>query len=300
MSFLTVFGHTNIDYLARVPRLPRPHQSMAFEAPVRALGGTAANVALAAGALRTPVILGSNVGLDFPAEYVKALRAQGVDLRFLRRVKGHQTPVCWIFSDPHERQMAFIHQGAEGVSDRLAVQAGAVRASRVVHFATGRPTHHIRAARLAKRLGKHVSFDPGQELAYVWSRASFLAMARLADTLFLNEPELRIAMGHCGARKPADLLRRFDEVVVTRGRRGAQRFSVDGTETVPAFKARGIANTTGAGDAFRGGFYAAQFRRLPPREQLRWGAAAASLAIEHEGGAQRFAGLGKLRQRLRQ
>jgi sugar/nucleoside kinase (ribokinase family) len=56
-----------------------------------------------------------------------------------------------------------------------------------------------------------------------------------------------------------------------------------GTFQIPAAKARTIVDTTGAGDAFRAGFYAGLYRKRELRDCARLGAATASFVIEERG-----------------
>ena len=283
MAFLTVFGHTNIDFIAHVPKIPAPDESTPFEGPVRSLGGTAANVAAWAGALATPVRLASMVGFDFPPQFERDLRRRGVDTRFLRRLRGSTTPVCWIFADPNEHQAAFINQGAALDGDRLPVDRAATRGAHFVHICTGPPRHHARVAAAARAAGAAVSFDPGQELSYAWTPTSFRTMLRRVDVLFLNDAELGRARRYLSASSERALLRFVPSLVITHGSKGSEYLSRDEHVSCPATRAARVVNTTGAGDAFRGGYYAAAYRGLSPRARLAWGAAAASLAVEAQG-----------------
>ena len=299
MGFLTVFGHTNIDYLASVERLPGPDESMAFAGPVRALGGTAANIAVVAASLGAPVALASFVGRDFPPEFRSMLRRRGVDLKHLTVVPGAPTPVCWIFTDASERQVAFINQGAALEGARRPVNRRAVASAKVVHFATGPPAYTLRAASLASSLGRRVAFDPGQELGYVWTPALLRRMLRLSDTLFLNDGERQTALRYMRLRKERDLLNHVDGLVLTHGRRGSEFLSGRERLLQKAVPASRVVNTTGAGDAFRGGLYAALWRGLGPAEQLLWGAAAASFAVETAGGPDGAPTVAALRSRIK-
>lgn len=298
MVFLTVFGHTNIDYLATVARLPGPDESMAFEGPVRALGGTAANIAVAAAALGTPVALASFVGDDFPPAFERALKRRGVDTRALVRLPNARTPVCWVFTDKRERQVAFINQGAAAQGGRRPVNRSAVEAASVVHLATGPPRHHLKAAALASSLGRSVSFDPGQELAYLWTPGSFRQILRTVDTLFLNDAERRQAMKYLHVGTDRGLLGHVDALVLTHGARGSEYLSRTEHVRAPAVRARRVVNTTGAGDAFRGGYYAAAYGGQSARARLLWGAAAASFAVESHGGQESLPTQSQLVRRL--
>ena len=44
-----------------------------------------------------------------------------------------------------------------------------------------------------------------------------------------------------------------------------------------------VEDTTGAGDAFRGGFYSGLWRSMPQRDCLLLGAATASFVVERQG-----------------
>lgn len=298
MGYLAVSGHTNIDYLAHVERLPGPNQSMEFTGTVRALGGTAANIALASARLGVPTTLISFVGQDFPDQFGQEFVKAGVRTTGLVRVRGANTPVCWIFTDPAERQVAFIDQGAAAAADGRPVPQRALAGAKVLHLSTGRAKHHLRAARAARRKGIAVHFDPGQELSYVWDPETFAAMMGLCDALFLNEHEMRVALRYLEARRPRDLLDHVELVVGTRGAKGSFALTRDGRVSVPASRARRVVNATGAGDVFRGGFYAARYRSFPLEECLRWGAAAASIGVERATGAPSQLTVAAVRRRL--
>lgn len=298
MGYLAVSGHTNIDYLAHVRRLPRPNQSMEFTGTVRALGGTAANIAVSAARLGVPTSLISFVGHDFPREFQEELESAGVGTGGLVRVPGKGTPVCWIFTDPDERQVAFMDQGAAAAADGRGLPPGSLAGARVVHLSTGRAKHHMRAAREARRKGLAVHFDPGQELSYVWDSDTFGRMVPLCDALFLNEHEMRLALGYLGVKRPNDLLDHVDLVVGTRGSKGSFALTAEGRVSVRATPARRVVNATGAGDVFRGGFYAARYRGLPLEECLRWGGAAASIGVERPTGAPSHLTVAAVKRRL--
>ncbi len=298
MGYLAVAGHTNIDYLAHVDRLPAPDESMEFTGTVRALGGTAANIAVSAARLGVPAALLSFVGDDFPPEFSKELEEAGVDTTPVVRVRGSTTPVCWVFTDPRERQVAYMSQGAAAEADRRAVPRAALAGAKVLHLATGRADHHMRTAAEAARRGLEVNFDPGQELSYVWTPRKFRAMLAYCDGLFLNAHETRLALKYLKRTRARDLLDYVDMVVGTRGRQGSFALTRDGRLSAPGIPARHTVNATGAGDVFRGGFYGARCRSLPLEECLRWGNAAASLGVERATGAPARLTVAALRRRL--
>jgi ribokinase len=58
-----------------------------------------------------------------------------------------------------------------------------------------------------------------------------------------------------------------------------------GTHMVPAFKVAKVVETTGAGDAFNGGFAVALAEGQSPVEAIRFGCATAGLSVQKPGTA---------------
>ena len=283
-NFLAVFGHTNVDHIAVVPAFPPMNQSIEINSFETLWGGTAANIAAVAARQGVPVALASLVGGNFPEQFREHLRELGVDLADVRRVEDAPTPECYIFSDGEDNQVAFVIQGPMEPAHRQAVQRRALRTSQRVHLATGNPRYHIAVAHEARRSGLPVAFDPGQELHYKWSREPFMEMLGLTDMLFLSEAEMRCTMHYTGLERVEDLLDHVAAVVITLGRKGSRMLARDGLDlSVGAVRAARVVDTTGAGDAFRGGFYSGLWRGMGPEGCMRLGAATASYVVEARG-----------------
>lgn len=298
-GYLGVFGHTVLDHILRLARLPDRNTSIQIEGRETRYGGTGANVARAAARLGVPTALASYVGGDFPADYEDALRRDGVDLTDLRRRSGYATPTAWILSDPEGNQVTVIDQGPMRHTARWPILRHTVETSRLVHFGTGRPEYYAKVARFADRLGRTIAFDPAQEIHYVYTRSTLREMIRHTDYLFGNEMETdRVArlLGVSGVRK---LLRYVDAVVVTRGERGSDVVTADGTTHVDSAKPRRVVDITGAGDVYRAGFYAGLHRGLDLAACAAVGAAAASFCVESIGPQGRLPSWRQVRTRAR-
>ncbi len=82
---LTVVGSINVDLVARVPRLPRPGETLTGSAFERFPGGKGANQAVAAARLGAQVRLVGAVGTDpLAEEAIAGLRAASVELELAR------------------------------------------------------------------------------------------------------------------------------------------------------------------------------------------------------------------------
>ncbi|MDE2790058.1 MAG: ribokinase [Paracoccaceae bacterium] len=88
--------------------------------------------------------------------------------------------------------------------------------------------------------------------------------------------------------------------IITLGENGALYRDADRTVHVPVFDAGPVIETTGAGDAFNGGFAAALADGAEPVEAVRFGSAAASLSVTRPGTAPSMPFLGEVRSLLRQ
>lgn len=282
-AYVGAFGHVVLDHILTVPRLPRPDTSVGVLDQRRYFGGTAGNLARAAGRLGVRVSLAAFVGPDFPEDYRRALRADGVDLEDLRTVRGHDTPQAWVFSDGRGHQMTVINQGPWNLGRRLPVLRHSVRDVEVVHLGTGRPAYYAKIAALAEDLDRPLDFDPAQEITYLYDRKSFRSLFRKCRYFFGNEHEVAQAMRYMGAHSVRDLLRPVEAVIVTRGAKGSAVVTSGGKVAVPAVRPRRIVEITGAGDAYRAGFYAGLSRGYDLRRCALLGAAVASFVVEEKG-----------------
>ncbi|MCX5306674.1 PfkB family carbohydrate kinase [Streptomyces sp. NBC_00160] len=145
------------------------------------------------------------------------------------------------------------------------------------------------ALRAARTRGVPVSVDPASAgfLAGLGPQR-FLDAVAGASVLLPNEDEARLLAGlpePAGvARAAAELSRRVPLVVVTRGAAGAliaERGRI--TAEVEAEPVEAV-DSTGAGDAFTGGFLAARLEGADPAEAARAGCRAAALAVTRVGG----------------
>ncbi|MEU6756108.1 PfkB family carbohydrate kinase [Streptomyces sp. NPDC046685] len=145
------------------------------------------------------------------------------------------------------------------------------------------------ALRAARTRGVPVSVDPASAgFLVTLGPQRFLDAVADAAVLLPNEDEARLLAGLPGptgvARVAAELSRRVPLVVVTRGAAGALvaergRILAE-VEAEPAV----AVDSTGAGDAFTGGFLAARLGGADPSEAARAGCRAAALAVTRLGG----------------
>lgn len=243
MTFLTVVGHVNIDIVFNVNEIPS-FGSEEVKSIERRLGGTGANIARFASVLGTPVELISRISTSFPEDLLRPLKRENLKLTLER--DGAEGPICYI-ADAKENQVAFMFQGpmnAIGKSYDLA--------SDYCHFATSNPDWILKLMSTCK--GKSV-LDPGQEIRYRWERDKLVEAVKRSDLIILNEAEFNYLSSFVGLDP--------DRTIVTLGRKGVM-FSHETFETDLITSVSSL----GAGDAFRGGFYAALYRGKDIKEAI--------------------------------
>lgn len=281
--FLVVFGHTAVDVLIRVKELPVKNVSVAVKNRMLRYGGTGANIAKAAQDMGVPTRLVSYVGDDFTQEYSQHLKGCGIDTRYIKRVDGGLTPTCYMLTDDNHDQMALMDQGAMAQPEYMYKGEDIVEGCGRIHIGTGPPEYYRSIVELAERKGIPVGFDPSQELTYVYTPETFVEILEKSDIFFCNENEFLRALEYVDGSSYEDLLVYTGAVVKTRGSKGSTLYSDSGKREIPPYSSEKCLDPTGAGDAYRGGFYAGVFRGLDMSSCCSLGSARASFALEFNG-----------------
>jgi len=277
---LLVSGHVNVDRFLAVEEFPAPDRTVPVVAQRVELGGTAANLARVASRYGVASGLVARIGREFPDEFLDRLRAARIDLRGLERVATSFTPTCFILEDRRHGQRTLIDQGPMGRVRGARLPGAWLDEYSWLHVTTADPTFQLRLVRAARAHGLRVTADPAQEIHYRWGRRPFLELLAHSELLFGNRGEVDRAVEYAGGSDPSDLLERVPLVVRTEGPRGATAFSRAGTVHVGAERPKSVRSAVGAGDAFRGGFYAAWFGGEPLRACLIAGGRASRRWLE--------------------
>ncbi|WP_371679061.1 carbohydrate kinase family protein [Streptomyces sp. NBC_01276] len=145
------------------------------------------------------------------------------------------------------------------------------------------------ALRAARTRGVPVSVDPASAgFLAALGPERFMAAVAGVGALLPNEDEARLLAGlpePAGvARAAEELSRRVPLVVVTRGTGGALVAEAGRITAEVAAEPAEAVDTTGAGDAFTGGFLAARLAGSDPAEAARAGCRAAAEAVTRIGG----------------
>ncbi|MEU2658920.1 5-dehydro-2-deoxygluconokinase [Streptomyces sp. NPDC007325] len=265
----------------------------------RFLGGSPANVAVAAARLGRRTALISRTGADPFGGYLRReLKEFGVDARWVTEVPAHPTPVtfCALFP-PDDFPLTFYRRpkAPDLEIHPRELDLDAIRAARVLWTTgTGLSEEPSRAATLTAlraRAGRpHTVLDLDWRPAF-WpdpatARPHYTEALRHATVAVGNAEECEVATGErapeAAARALLGLLAPGDAgtvplAVVKRGPEGVLALAADGRRAeVPPLPVE-VVNGLGAGDAFGGALVDGLLAGLPLADTLRRAGAAGSI-----------------------
>lgn len=249
-------------------------------------GGAAANISFGLAQLGVHPLLIGAVGHDFRDDYESWLSRHGVDLTGVHYSEDKHTARFLCTTDQAESQIASFYAGAmaDARDIELASLAGRVGGIDLVIISPDDPVAMLRHTESALELGIEVVADPSQQLA----RMDGEPIRQLLDGVsyvVANDYERSLYESKTGW-SPTEVLRRVRVRVTTHGPKGAT-VEAAGTPTVEvnAVPPRpGVAiEPTGAGDAFRAGFFAGVAHGLPAERSAQLGCLVATLALESVG-----------------
>ena len=286
---LVVTGSIAFDYLMSFPgkftdhflpeHFSRVSLSFLVDTMDKRRGGCAPNIAYTLALLGERPLLMATAGQDF-GDYRHWLESAGVDTSLVKDVAGKFTASFFCSTDTANNQIASFYTGAMAHAGELSFRT--VPRPDLVIISPNDPAAMTQYAEECRTLGLRFIFDPGQQCARM-SGEELSDGLNGADILICNDYELELIRQKTGLGEP-DLLDRVQALVITRGEHGSSIYR-HGREThVPALTPHHIADPTGVGDAYRGGFMKGLALGASDDVCARLGSVAATFALEHLGG----------------
>ncbi len=253
-------------------------------------GGKGSNQAVAAGRLGAEVHMITRLGEDDFAEMAFKTWAQAGVQPAITPTPESYTGAAFIFVEQETGNNAIIiSPGAAALLSPADIDArkDLIESAGVFVTQLEQPVDAaVRALSIAHAAGVTTILNPAPATDLPES------IYALCDYLTPNESE---AEGLTGikvetiedARRAADALlaRGVGTVIVTLGEKGALLHSRDASEHLPVISAGPVLETTGAGDAFNGGFASALARGMAPRDAVRFASAVAGISVTRAGTA---------------
>ncbi|MGG7581528.1 ribokinase [Rhizobium sp. Nf11,1] len=289
-SGIIILGIFAADTAYKAKRLPHIAETLMGSGFTLGPGGKGSNQAIAAAKAGGKVTFISRVGNDaFGAMALAAYAEAGVKANVMK-MEGVSTGAAFIFVDEVSGDNAIIvvpgAAGLIGIED-VEVNRAAIESAAIFMTQLEQPLEAaLHGLSIAKRAGAITIFNPAPAGAIPDS------IYGLCDFIVPNEVEAAELVGHAietdeQARAAAHTLidRGAKAAVITLGARGAFYHTAGQSEFVPAFSAGNVIDTTGAGDAFLGGFATAISEGRAPIEAVRFGCATAAIAVTRPGTA---------------
>lgn len=284
---VAVVGSLNMDLVAHVPRQPLPGETLSGRSFATLPGGKGANQAVALARLGAEVAMIGCVGDDDYGRTLCAnLEREGINQVGVLVSRTQPSGVAMILVDDASQNSIVVIPGsnAELVPAALGLFHELLHEARLVVCQLEVPLETVRhTLQLARQFGAATILNaaPARELPQ--------EVLALVDWLVVNELEAATLSG-LAVNNPDDAqqaARRLLEqgcrnVLVTLGAQGVVAAVGGELRHYPAQKVNAV-DTTGAGDTFVGGFGAALAGGETPDAAIRFGQAAAAIAVTRAG-----------------
>lgn len=272
----------------------------------RNAGGAPANVLTAAARLGRKTAFLGKVGHDMHGQFLRqTLEDAGIDVSGLVMAEDVFTTLAFVaLNGSGERSFSFARKpGADTCLRTDELRQDVLESCRVLHVGslslTDEPARSatFAAVKQAKAAGAVISYDPNYRAA-LWPDPETAArhmrsMVPYADVMKLSDEETVLLTDEADPAAAAAVLlaRGVSCAAVTLGADGALVATAEGMRDVPAFSVDAV-DTTGAGDAFWGGFLHRMLALGKAPEELtpddgadcaRWGSAVAALCVTRRG-----------------
>jgi ribokinase len=257
-----------------------------------ACGGDALYSAIGASFWLPKVGMVTCTGDDFPVEHMEACKRIGIDTEGTIQYPGPTIRNWVIYEDDGRRH--FIYRTKPERLDELSPEPDEMPNSYhgipVIHIAAMPIDVQERWIDFAKDAGAMITLDPHEE--YVSGYESQLKRMLAKTNVFLpSEEEVRRLFGNENWEENARVLASFGPsfIVIKRGEKGSLLYNkeTDEFKNIPSYPCD-VQDTTGAGDAFCGGFAAGLSLTGDCVEGIMRGTVSASLAIENFGALHLF------------
>ena len=287
---IVVFGSFVVDLTSRSAGLPVPGQTILGSSFKMGPGGKGSNQAVAAHRAGADVTLVTKVGKDvFGKVALDFYKSEGMNTDYILEDDARETGVALILVDENSAQneIVVVPAACSNITmEEVEKCRGLIEGASILLL-----QHEInfdaqyKAVEIAHKAGVKIVLNPAPACEVP---AEILAKI---DTVTPNETEAQVLTGVEvktieDAQKAAKVFleKGVKNVVITMGSLGA--FATDGakSELVPRLNVNAI-DTTGAGDAFNGGFVMALSEGKDLFEALRWGNATGALSVTKLGTA---------------
>jgi adenosine kinase len=287
---IVLTGSIAFDYLMKFPGYFEDHilpdnldcLSLSFlvESMIRQPGGIAPNIAYTLALLGERPRLFATAGEDFAA-YRDVLESKGVDTSGIKLIEGEFTASFFANTDLANSQIASFYPGAMAAAADLSLNDMEGKPPELVLISPNDPQAMVRYVEECKHLGIPYIYDPSQQIPRL-NDDELKEGLDGALALFVNKYEFGMIQKRTGLS--VDQIREMTQfAVVTLGEEGSLIYQKEKQEKIPVVTPDKIADPTGVGDAFRGGFLSGYAHGWEIEICAKMGAVAAAFCLEQDG-----------------
>ncbi len=289
-SGVTILGIYVADLAFRAARQPEMGETILGTSFAMGPGGKGSNQTVAAARAGADVTFITKLGKDNFGEAALAMYARENVRALAPQDPNVSTGAAYIFvQDGTGSNAIIVVAGAAGTIAVADVESNSdvIRGAKVFMTQLEQPIPAaVRALEIAKAAGVITIFNPAPAAPLDDS------IYKLCDYVTPNESEASMLTGVTvtdvpSAKKAADVFiaKGAGAVLITLGGQGSLLHTKNISVHIPIFNAGKVVDTTGAGDAFNGGFAAALARGDSPEAAARFGSATAGISVTRLGTA---------------
>jgi ribokinase len=283
-----VVGSANTDMVLRLPRIPKPGETVPGGQFATVAGGKGANQAVAAARAGGRVTFIARVGADaFGRQAVQNFMSDGIDVSAVSADGEKASGVALIFVGENGENAIGVASGANAslTPQIILSHRDKIEGSDIVLLQLESPLESvIQAVELASRRKIPVVLNPAPALTLPRE-----LIARLT-VITPNESEAELLTGVAvtddgSAAKAASILLGLGaaNVIITMGRHGAFLANAYVSKRIPAVDAGKVVDTTAAGDVFNGALAVALAEGKDMHTAVHFANAAAALSVTKPG-----------------
>lgn len=290
MSKVVVVGSYVVDLMSRAPHLPKPGETVLGGPFQMGPGGKGGNQATAAARCGSEVTFVTKVGNDlFGQSALKHFEAEKINTQYIKVDPSEATGAALIAVDAKSENSIVVALGACGSirEEEVAEAEDQFKATDIVLLQLETSIEAVvTTVKLAKKYNVPVILNPAPYQEFPREILSEIAYITPNETEAFELSGIEVkdeASALAAAQKIHNL--GVGTVIITLGQKGAYLYKGENQgEIIPGYSVEPV-DTTGAGDAFNGGFAHALSNGYPVREAMAFANAVAALSVKKLGTA---------------